>query len=592
MTVDQGILFAILVVLFGLLIWGRWRYDLIAFLALMVAIIGGVVPVDEAFSGFGHPATVVIALVLIISRGLMNSGVIELITSRAIDASRALPTHIGIMAGVSAILSAVINNVAALAVLMPVDLQAAAKSERSPAFSLMPLSFATILGGLVTLIGTPPNIIIAAFREQTIGEPFGMFDFAPVGGVCAIAGILFVTLIGWRLIPKARTEINPGAKLQGLQDYITEFKVPEGTEVIAKKVGELDDAAEEHDIQILGLIRHGQRLPGIARREVIAAGDILVVEGGPEGIEAFAGALGLGYVERTDDYDVLKTQDLEMREFVVPPGAHVEGRTVAALHILRRYGVSLLGISRQGQRFRERLARVDIYAGDILLLLGSDDSLTEASRRLGCLPLAERGLQVIQRRFAGAAMGIFAVAIVLASLGVLYLPVALGCVVVIYVFLGIVPLRELYGSIEWSVIVLLGALIPVGQALETSGGTGLIAGGLVALSEGYAAWVVLTILMVITMTLSDVMNNTATAVIAAPIAVDVASRMGVSADPFLMAVAVAASCAFLTPIGHKNNTLIMGPGGYHFGDYWRMGLPLEILVVMVSVPMILLVWPF
>ena len=592
MTVDQGILFAILAVLFGLLIWGRWRYDLIAFLALMVAIIGGVVPVDEAFSGFGHPATVVIALVLIISRGLMNSGVIELITSRVIDASRALPAHIGIMAGVSAILSAAMNNVAALAVLMPVDLQAAAKSERSPAFSLMPLSFATILGGLVTLIGTPPNIIIAAFRERTIGEPFGMFDFAPVGGVCAIAGIVFVALIGWRLIPKARTEMNPGAELQGLQDYITEFKVPEGAGVIAKKVGDLDDAAEEHDIQILGLIRHGQRLPGIARREVIAADDILVVEGGPEGIETFAGALGLGYVERTDDYDALKTQDLEMREFVVPPGAHVEGRTVAALHILHRYGVSLLGISRQGQHFRERLARVDIYAGDILLLLGSDDSLTEASRRLGCLPLAERGLQVIQRRFAGAAMGIFAVAIVLASLGVLYLPVALGCVVVIYVFLGIVPLRELYGSIEWSVIVLLGALIPVGQALETSGGTGLIAGGLVALSEGYAAWVVLTILMVITMTLSDVMNNTATAVIAAPIAVDVASRMGVSADPFLMAVAVAASCAFLTPIGHKNNILIMGPGGYHFGDYWRMGLPLEILVVMVSVPMILLVWPF
>ena len=591
MSLDQGLLFGILFVMFAFLIWGRWRYDLVAFVALLIAITVGVVPVDRAFSGFGHPATVVIALVLIVSRGLTNSGVIELVATRVIDASRAIGGHIGIMATVSGALSAVMNNVAALALLMPVDLQAAAKAGRSPALTLMPLSFASILGGLVTLIGTPPNIIIAAFREKTTGEAFAMFDFAPVGGACAVAGIIFVTLIGWRLIPKSRTEADAGAELQALKEYITELQVVEESRAISEEVSALDETAEANDIQILGLIRNGQRLPGIARRRVISAKDILVIQGGPEGIEAFAGALGLGYVEHVDGHEVLEGQDLEMNEVVVPPGARVEGRTVAALHLLRRYGVSVLGVSRQGVRFRERLARITILPGDILLMVGSVDSLAEATQRLGCLPLAQRGLQFIQRELAWLAIAVFVMAILLASFGLVYLPVALGGVVAAYVVSGVVPIRDVYGSIEWSVIILLGSLIPIGQALETSGGTGLMAGALVELSSGYAPWVVLTLLMIVTMTLSDVMNNTATAVIAAPIAVDVAGRLGANPDPFLMAVAVAASCAFLTPIGHKNNTLIMGPGGYRFGDYWRMGLPLEILVVAVGIPMILIVWP-
>ncbi|MGA0395495.1 MAG: SLC13 family permease, partial [Rhodospirillales bacterium] len=248
-------------------------------------------------------------------------------------------------------------------------------------------------------------------------------------------------------------------------------------------------------------------------------------------------------------------------------------------------------ISREGEQFLQRVRRLTIKAGDILLLLGPAEALAGAISRTGCLPLAERGLQVLQRDKAGLAIGIFALAIVLASFGFIYLPVALGCVAALYVLFCIVPVREMYESIEWSVIVLLGSLIPIGQALETSGGTALISSGIISLSAGHSAVVVLALLMIITMTLSDVMNNTATAVIAAPIAIDVASRLGVSPDPFLMAVAVAASCAFLTPIGHKNNTLIMGPGGYRFSDYWRMGLPLEIIIVAVGVPTILVFWP-
>ena len=591
MTTAQIILFVLMGLLFFMLIWGRFRYDLVAFSALLIALVVGVVPLEQAFSGFGHPATVVIAFVLIISRGLSNSGVVEYVAGRLISTGRSLLMHISLMSAISAGLSALMNNVAALALLMPVDLQAADKEKRSPAMTLMPLSFASILGGMITLIGTPPNIIISAFREKSLGEPYAMFDFAPVGAACAVLGILFIAVIGWRLIPAERSRHDTGKELLDLEGYIAELAITPGSSVIDQRLGDLDPIAEEFDAQFLGVFRFAQRLPGLARRTVLQEGDVLVIEAIPEKIEKLRAALKLEFVSTEPGSDLLNRSDLEMREVVVPDGARATGRIANVLSVLKRNGVSLLGLSRRGSRFRDRLRLQQIQPGDLLLLLGSADSLAEVSQRLGVLPLAERGLAVLQREKALLAISIFAAAIILASFGVVYLTVALGCVVALYVLFGIVPLREIYTSVEWSVIVLLAALIPIGTALETSGGTALIAGAIVSLSAGYSAVVVLTILMIVTMTLSDVMNNTATAVIAAPIAIDIATTLQVSPDPFLMAVAVAASCAFLTPIGHKNNTLIMGAGGYQFGDYWRMGLPLEILVVGVGVPTILIFWP-
>jgi di/tricarboxylate transporter len=590
-TPEQIFLFALLFGLFALLIWGRWRYDLVAFAALVIALGAGVVPAEQAFSGFGHPATAIIALVLIISRGLANSGVIDLITRRISDASQNVSRHIATMAGVAAALSAVMNNVAALALLMPVDLEAARKLKRSPALTLMPLSFATILGGLVTLIGTPPNIIVAAFREEALGAPFRMFDFTPVGAVCAIVGVAFIALVGWRLIPAARRQQDSSTELRDLADFIAEVTVPEDSAAIGKKMRELDEAADEAEVAVLGLVRRGQRLPGLARRTVIKKGDVLVLEASPAGIDKMVGALGLEYAGQNRDRSVLEGEDLGLMEVVVPQGARIERRSAESLQLLYRHGVNLLGVSRQGTRFRERVRRLEIQAGDILLLLAPAERLPEVANWLGCLPLAERGLQVVQWDRAGLAVGIFGAAVAMASFGLLDLAVALAGVVALYVILNILPLRQVYESVEWPVIVLLGSLIPIGQALESSGGTNLIAEGLVAVSGGFPTVVVLTVLMVVTMTLSDVLNNTATAVIAAPVALEVAERLDASPDPFLMAVAVAASCAFLTPIGHKNNTLILGPGGYRFGDYWRMGLPLEILIVLVAIPTILVVWP-
>jgi len=588
-TTDQILLFGLLLFVFGFLIWGRWRYDLVAFVALLLALLTGVVPTERAFSGFGHPATVIIALVLIVSRGLSNSGVIEVLARYVVDSGRRLATHVGIMSGLAAGLSAVMNNVAALALLMPLDLQAAKKSGRSPSLSLMPLSFASILGGMITLIGTPPNIIIAEFRGDALGEPYKMFDFAPVGIACAAGGVAYVALIGWRFLPGNRRAADAGEELFDLADYVVEVRVSENSEIIGKQVCNLDEVAEKSDVEIIGLTRRGRRQPGLARNVEIKAGDVLVLEASPDSLEEALGNLKLEYIGTGEG--VLEDVNLMLQEVVVQESSRLAGRAAMSLKLLYRYRVSLVGVSRQGRRFRDNVRKLVLEPGDVLLLLGPEERLTDVTGRLGLLPLADRGQRVIQRDKMWLAVGLFVAAIAAASTGLVYLPVALGCVTAAYVFFNIVPIREVYNSVEWPVIVLLGSMIPIGSALQDTGGTALIAQGIVDLASGFSPAMVLLLLVVVTMTLSDVLNHTATAVIAAPIAIEIATRLNVNPDPFLMGVAVAASCAFLTPIGHKNNTLIMGPGGYHFGDYWRMGLPLEILIIAVSVPTILAVWP-
>ncbi len=586
------LLFGLFGSVFALLLWGRWRYDLVAFSALLVGVISGAVPTEGAFAGFGHPATIIVALVLVASRGLTNSGAIYLITRNLVDAQRSLAAHITIMGGIGAALSAFMNNVAALALLMPVDIQTAKKAKRIAGLTLMPLSFATILGGLVTLIGTPPNIIIASYREKALGEPFLMFDFAPVGIICAIAGLAFVATIGWRLIPRAATDTDPGTKLAELADYVAEIRVPEDSEAVGLRVTELDEEAENADVAIIGLVRSGRRLYGAARNAYIQAGDALVIEAAPEAIDEFKTALKLEY-DGDKRREISAAGDgLSLIEVVATDRARIVGRSALALQLLRHRGVTLLGISRRGRRITERVRRTTVETGDILLLLGPTEQLGIVATWLGCLPLAERGLTVTQGEKAYLAAGIFAAAIAAASFGLVYLPVALGVVVALYMVTGIVPARDIYDHVEWPVVVLLGSMIPLGAALEQAGGTGLIASAIVSVTDGLPAWAILAVLMAVTMTLSDVLNNTATTIIAAPIAIDMAAKLNVNADPFLMAVAVAASCAFLTPIGHKNNTLILGPGGYRFGDYWRMGLPLEVIVLAVGIPAIMLFWPF
>jgi di/tricarboxylate transporter len=587
MTGEQIFIFGLLGVVLALLVWGRVRYDLVAFGGLIAAVIGGSVAPDQAFAGFGNDAVIIVALVLIVSRSLVNAGAVELVASVALAAGRSVSVHITVMSVIGAALSAVINNVAALVMLMNLDLEAARKEKRAIGLTLMPLSFATILGGMITMIGTPPNIVVAQVRERALGEPFRMFDFTPVGLLCAVAGILFTATIGWRLIARGVTST---VKEESSDRFAAEAKVPEDSKSIGKTVRELYSLGDEHDVTVLGLVRAGRRLPGFAMSEPVAAGDLLVLEGLPKAIEGFIGAASLDPFAE-DTHGGVTGQSLTLVEAIVPAGSRIAGRTADSLRLQYRRGVTLFGLSRQGQRIRERVRQLTVKPGDVLLLLGPHARVAQVTEWLGVLPLENRRHEVVRRDKALLVIGIFAAAVGVTVAGFTTLPIALSVAVCAYALIGVVGPREVYESVEWPVLVLLASLIPIGIALEESGGTKLIADLIVAQSSALPAWAILTIIIAVTMTLSDFLNNVATALVAAPISIEVANALQVSPDPFLMGVAVASSCAFLTPIGHQNNTIIMGPGAYRFGDYWRMGLPLELIIVAVSVPAILFFWP-
>ena len=591
MDYQQLFLFVLLACVLVLFIWGRWRYDVVAFAALLAATLAGVIEPAKVFSGFGHPATVTVAMVLIVGRGLQNSGAVDLIARHLLPPLQSPVRHIGLLSIVSGALSAVMNNVGALVLLMPAALQSAEKAKRAASLILMPLSFGSILGGLVTLIGTPPNIIIAVFREELTGAPFTMFDFSPVGGAVALSGILFIALIGWRLIPANKKAILSPMELFDIESYVTETKVGKDSKTVGMTLSELDEAALQHDAEILAVIRRGQRLG--ARRTEIKAGDFLVIEIGPEKLGGLLETLQLipAGAPKGKKYRFFDTGDRALNEALVAPGSRIVGQTAEALRLPKRFTVNLLGVARQGRPFRSRLRSFKFKVGDVLLLEGDPDRLAEVVVSLGCMPLAGRGLQPPRHHLAWLTICLFGAAVALASFGLLALPLALALAAGLIVVLNIVPPRDIYDSVDWPVIVLLGAMIPVGQAMETHGVTLLIASTILELFSGFPPAFALAIVLVLTMTLSDIMNNAATAVVMAPVAANMAQQLGVNVDPFLMAVAIGASCAFLTPIGHQNNTLIMGPGGYSFGDYWRLGLPLEILIVAVSLPMLLWIWP-
>lgn len=591
MTSDQGLLFAILAAAMALFIWGRYRYDIVAFGALVIATVLEIVPAKEAFLGFGHPAVITVAAVLVISRSLQNSGVVDMIAARLEIATRHPLVHIGVLTVLAALLSGFMNNVGALALLMPVALQTAAATGRSPALLLMPLSFGSILGGLTTLMGTPPNIIIASYREELTGQSFGVFAFSPVGVVLALAGVIFITFVGWRLIPKKRRGHQSTEDLFEITDYITELRVLEDSPIIGKGLKHLEILSNDLVLGV-GILRGEERIITGARHARLRCGDIVILEADPAALAKVVEEANLELLgkEAFDTAD-LTSEEAGVMEAVIMPNSLLVKRTFAGLRLGNRFHINLIAIARQGKPFKRRLDKVRLQAGDVMLLQGERESLSETVAELGCLPLANRGLQIRSRPNPWIPLGIFTASLVLAVSGLLPVFVAFTAAILLLVLMQVVSVREVYSSIDWPVVILLGAMIPLGRALETSGGTDLIAGGIVSVAGGLGPIFIMALLLTVTMTLSDVMNNAATAVVMAPIAATLAHQMGVNVDPFLMAVAIGASCAFLTPIGHQNNILIMGPGGYKFGDYWRMGLPLEILVVAVAIPLIAFVFP-
>lgn len=602
MTLEQGLIFVILVASMGLFIWGRWRHDVVALGALLACVIVGLVPEREAFAGFGHPAVITVACVLVLSHGLQRTGAVSRLAQRLLPSGAGVLLSIAALTGLGALLSAFMNNVGALALLMPIALQIAARLELPPGRVLMPLAFGTILGGMTTLIGTPPNLIVSSFRAQHGGGPFEMFDFSPVGVAVALAGVLFIALLGWRLVPKR--EVGNAASFD-TGHYLTEARVKEGGKAQGKTLREIEQLLDEADAQVVAMVRNKLRLTAPNPRRVLQADDVLVIEADPQELGEVLGQLDLlleaereaKEAEQKEDREgetekkTSNSEDRALQELLVKPDSSLIGRSASSTRLRSRYSINLLAISRQSHRSIKRLRSTLIQGGDVLLMQGSAEDIGEFASDYECVPLAERAINIPDPRQANLALGIMILAIVTAAFGLLSTAIAFACGVLAYMLLRLVPLRAVYESIDWPVIVLLGALIPVAGAMSTTGAADLLARLLMEnLAQGNAI-ITLTLLLVVTMTLSDFMNNAATAAVMCPIALSAASQLGVSPDALLMAVAIGASCSFLTPIGHQNNTLILSPGGFRFGDYWRLGLPLEILVALVSVPLLLWVWP-
>jgi di/tricarboxylate transporter len=573
-------------------IWGRFRHDVVAFAGLLVAVLIGVVPAENAFAGLGHTATVTVAAMLVLTKGLTDSGATSYLVDIVGRFTSTITRHILSLAGVTAALSTVMNNVGALALTMPVAMQTASRTNRSPSLLLMPISFAALLGGLVTLIGTPPNIIAASYRQAQTGDSFHMFDFTWVGLPVAVIGIAFISTIGWRLLPKDRRRAVGLDAFFHIGDYVTEIRVAEKNPLLGQTIGAVADQFAALDVAILGLLRNERRVPNVPRRFQLMAGDVLIVEASPANlpklIERFQLAIG-GSVPTP--VSLLSNEDVRLAEVVIKPGSELDGRSEGRSRLAQQFNVNLLAVAREGSPTRDRLDRIVLRAGDVLLLQGEIARLAEVTRLLGCLPLAERRLQVGQSKRAIPTLVIFASAILLTSVGILALPIALGLAVVGMIVLGVIQVRELYDAIDWPVILLLAAMIPIGDALQTTGLTTVIAAAIAGQSAHHGAVVALLMIFLATMFATDILNNAATVVIMAPIGMGVAQMLGANPDTFLMAVAIGGSCAFLTPIGHQNNTLVMGPGGYNFGDYWRMGLPLQVIIVATAMPLLLYFWP-
>jgi len=590
-ALQQIIVFGVLALTLVLFVWGRWRYDVVALLALLAVTITGIAPADQAFAGFGHPAVVTVAAVLAVSRGLMNAGVIDSLAKLLGRVGERPAAQVGALTSLVAVFSAFMNNVGALALLMPVAIRMARRNGHSPSLLLMPLAFGSLLGGLTTLIGTPPNIIIATFRTDNGAAPFRMFDFTPVGLGAAVAGVLFITLIGWRLVPQRKSAASREALFE-IEDYVTEVTIPEGSALAGKTLRDLA-ALTDAEVVVMGLVRQTRRRLAPSSFEVLRAGDVLIIEADPEDLQTLLDSAGLELTgNRKLSEDALKSDErVAVMEAVIMADSPFISNTIRQLNLRWRYGVNLLGVARFGARLRGRLADIHFQVGDVLLLQGPAETLPETLATLGCLPLAARNLRLGQPRRLALGVGIFVAALGIAATGLMPVQITFVGAVVAMILSNILTLREAYDAIDWPIIILLGAMIPVGQALETSGAADLIAGGVLAASGQMPPVISLVIVLVGTMFLSDIVNNAAAAVLMAPIAISVAYGMGASADPFLMSVAIGASCAFLTPIGHQSNTLVMGPGGYRFGDYWRMGLLLEVIILLTAVPLILLFWP-
>jgi di/tricarboxylate transporter len=588
MTLPQILSIAIIASMMAFFVWGRFRYDVVAVIGLLAAVAGGLTPFDKAFVGFSDDVVIIVAGALVTSAAIARSGLADRVIRRAAPHVATTGRQIALVAGLTMALSAFVKNIGAMSMLMPSAYQLAARTGRSASSLLMPMSFASLLGGITTLIGTSPNVLVARIRSETSGESFRMFDFAAVGVPVALAGLAYLVL-AWRLLPRRAATGGVEAAF-GEQDYTIEAFVPEGSSAAGKTAAALIERADG-EVRIAAIIRDVHKRFRNPTSQMLRAGDHLLLEGKTEAIDELVAEAGLKLPYRETE-KVDPDDEVGLMETVVTADSLMLGWSPAQLRLSDRFAVSVVGVSRRGERVSGRLKSFRFAVGDVIALRGNLRAMPDILAELGLLPLAPRGIELGKTRLARwIPVAILAVAMLLMALKIVSVPLAFFGAAALIVASGAMSPRQAYEALDPAVLVTLAALIPVADTLRSTGATELFSTWLAGAAGALPATGALALILVVSMAVTPFLNNAATVLVAAPIAVGFAKSLGYNPDPFLMAVAIGAACDFLTPIGHQCNMLVMGPGGYRFGDYWRLGLPLSILVVVVATPLIAWVWP-
>ena len=590
MTLQQGLAFGLIALTIGAFVWGRFRYDLVALVALVAGLALGIIPAQASFDGFKNDVTVIIACALIVSAAFARSGIVELAMRRVLPLLKTEQSQVPVLTGAVTLLSMVTKNVGALAIMMPVALQVARRTGSAPSRLLMPMAFGAMAGGMVTLVGTAPNIIVAEVRQEVMGQPFGMYDFAPVGLALTALALAFLAF-GYRVLPKNRQGATSLNAALAANAYSTEVSAPEDWAPGSMTVSALVDCGDG-EVRITALIRGGKRRTGPRGNVVVKPGDVLLVEGEQQALEEFIARSRLKLIRENRPITIDNgAEDIAIVEAVVGRNSPLQGQSIKQADLYGQHGINLLGVSRSGYELTQQLRTAKLSPGDIVLLQGAEQGLPTALKALDLLPLAEREVRLgsARKRFLPAV--VLTIAMTLVGFGVVPVAVAFFGAAVVIVALGGLKIREAYSALDGPLLVLIAALIPVSDAIQQTGGSDLIAGLLRDLFVGLPGILAIAGVMLASMAVTPFLNNAATVLIVAPIGATLARQLGFNPDPFLMAVAVGAACDFLTPIGHQCNTLVMGPGGYKFSDYPRLGAPLSLLVLLAGPPLIIQVWP-
>ncbi|MBV1758305.1 MAG: anion permease [Dethiosulfatibacter sp.] len=593
---QQLIVFSVILVSLFLFVNGKVRYDFVALLALLVLALAGIVPASNAFLGFGHPAVITVAAILVVSSALLKTGALDQLVRFLNRGGKSISVKIAALMIMTAALSSFMNNVGALALIMPIAIKVGKHHKISASYLLMPVAFSSLLGGLITEIGTPPNLIISTYRVNAGLESFSFFDFAPVGIGLTFIGIIFISFIGWHLIPKRKSD-DVQTDFFEVDDYMSEVYIPEGNKNANKSIRDML-LKLNLDVNIVSIIRGNKTIIAPNASNQIEECDLLVIKADHNELSKLIEKSGFILKGSKVIYDesgkMLSDEEHTIVEVVLRDDSPAIGRNIIELDLRRRYSANLVAVSRNNISSYYRLKSHRFRPGDILLLQCSRPSMQETLTKLRALPLAERGVDLSSSKLflkRNLTIGLFLLSIIATTAGLVSVQVSFVSCAILMVLINVITPKEFYEAIEWPIIIMLGALLPIGEALQFTGGADTIAGLMIRAMDILNPSMMVVLLMVITMLLTNMINNAAAAVLMAPIAISLSIQMGVSVDPLLMGVAVSASSAFMTPIGHQSCTLVMGPGGYRFGDYWRMGLPVSLLVLLIGTPLLLFFWP-